>query len=131
MIKRDRLSELNSIATLIFVVGLILYNLSFSGFLGLSVKSWTLIWAISENGIPICLCIALLLPITEITKSIAKYVLIPYFIIRLAYHVSCYLGIYFISRVAWSWIWGIELVIAGIFGLIICGVLIRKSWQKR
>jgi hypothetical protein len=135
MFKRDRSSELVSIITILFMIGLILYNLSSNGFLKLTTKQWEFVWAICENGIPISLCLSLFLPLANrILRIISVCVFIQYFLARFIYHFSCHLGKYIISKEAWEWIWSIELAIIGVVGLIIFAILvvnIIRSWQKK
>jgi hypothetical protein len=120
--------ELIAVVTcLVFAVAMSFYHLFSTESLGLSSKTWALIWAIIENGLPISICIVVSLLTTGFTKFIFKWLFPVYFFLRFFYHLSCYLGIYLISQQGWKWLYSIELVILIIVGLICCVFYLRTE----
>jgi hypothetical protein len=97
---------------LFFLVALSMYNLSHEGYLRLSEKTWKGIWVFAENGILIFLCLLVSLLTYGTLKDIFRWVFIPYFIIRIAYYLSCYLGFVTFSNDAWSIILVAEIIVS-------------------
>jgi len=60
MRKVDLIETLIVIVCSIFIVTLSLYHMSFNGYLGLSEKTWGLIWSLSENGLMLTLSFILI-----------------------------------------------------------------------
>ena len=128
MLKKIDFIELIAVVScLIFAAVISLYHLSYDGYCGLSETQWGTVWAISENGFSLVLCVFLSILSYGIMKILFKWVFIPYFILKLIYHFSCYSGIILLKKETWSVIWSVMLVILLAFGLFYCVSLIRKS----
>jgi hypothetical protein len=125
--KKTDLIEIVPVAVcLLFAIAISLYHVSFEGYLGLSLKSWQSVWAVSENGFSLALCGLVLIYSTGVLNKLIKFVFIPYFALKLIYHFSCYSGVYLWSTGTWESIWSYVLVILFIVSLVYCFVLIRK-----
>jgi hypothetical protein len=125
--KKTDLIEIVPVAVcLLFAIAISLYHVSFEGYLGLSLKFWRSVWAISENGFSLALCVLVLIYSSGILNKLIKFVFIPYFALKLIYHLSCYSGIYLFSVDTWESIWSYVLVILFIVSLVYCLILIRK-----
>ena len=111
---------------LLFAIAISLYHVSFDGYLGLSEKFWSAVWAISENGFSLVLCFIVSLYSIGATKILFQYVFLPYFGLKLVYHFSCYSGLYLLPENTWVSIWSIVLVLLFIASLGYCLILIRK-----
>lgn len=112
---------------LFFAIVISSYHLSYDGFLGLSERAWALVWAVSENGMMILLSSFLALMTTVPSKNIFKFVLIPYFAVKIIYHISCYSGVVFMSEQGWSRLWSIILVALLIITIFVCRTLLKKK----
>ena len=111
---------------LLFAVAISLYHVSFDGYLGLSEKSWGTVWAIAENGFSLLLCGIVILNTSGIVRQMFQWVFVPYFVLKLVYHISCYSGLYLFSINTWEIVWSLVLVILFIVSLIYTLILIRK-----
>jgi hypothetical protein len=111
--------KIGVIICLLFAIVISFYHLSYDGYLGLNDSQWGSIWAIAENGFSLTICILISLLSKGILKSIFKYLFIPYFIIKLVYHFSCYSGIYLFSKNYWEWIWSIICIVCFIVSILI------------
>jgi hypothetical protein len=115
------------IVTLCIVSSILLsfYHMSYDGYLGISGKTWDILWAISENALALISSIIIFLFTYGAIKKLFLF-FIPYFIVRLIYHISCYSGIYLFSRKKWELIWGGICAIIILLGLIYFTSAIRK-----
>lgn len=126
--KRVNLIEIVPVAMcLLFAIAISLYHVSFEGYLGLSEKSWGAVWAIAENGFSLLLCSIVILNTSGVMKVIFKWVFVPYFVMKLVYHISCYSGLHLFSVDIWEIVWSSVLVILLIASLIYTLFLIRKK----
>lgn len=112
---------------LIFAIVISLYHLSFDGYLGLSRESWNMVWSITENCFALTLCFLIGIYFSGALKILFRFVFIPYFIIKLAYHFSCLSGVYILPSNVWEVLWSITLVILFIVTLVYCWILIYKK----
>jgi len=110
-----------------FAIAISLYHVSHEGYLGLTDAQWGSVWAISENGLSLSLCFIISVYSCGVLRIISKYVLIPYFIIKLIYHFSCYSGIILLSEEIWGVIWSYILVSLLTVCLIYCLTLTRRN----
>lgn len=110
---------------MVFLTILSLYHLSHEGYLGLSEKMWGLIWAISENGLAITMSIIISILAYGIIKIFFRWVLVPYFLLRLLYHITCYTGWFMWSEAKWANVWSIVLIIFILLALVYCIYLIK------
>ncbi len=125
--KRVNLIEIVPVALcLLFAVAISLYHVSFEGYLGLSERTWGTVWAIAENGFSLLLCGIVIINTYGVMKIVFKWVFVPYFVLKLIYHISCYSGIYLFSVDTWEVIWGYVLAILFVVSLIYTLFLIRK-----
>lgn len=96
-----------------------LYHTSFNGYLKLSKESWDCIWAVSQEGLLIySFSLVIILSYGKI-KTFFKYVLIPYCILKVIYHLSCYAGIYLISIETWEDIFSYLCPVICLIGIIL------------
>jgi len=102
-----------------FIIALTLYHISYDGYLGVSEKTWGLIWSVSENGLLLTLSFVICIAFSGIIRTFFTYIFIPYFIIKLIYQISCYSGIYIVSKKTWDNIWSFFCILSLITGIII------------
>jgi hypothetical protein len=111
---------------LLFVTAISLYHISYPGYLKLTEAQWATVWAVAENGFCLTLCFL----VSQLTggglKLLFKWLLIPYFVLKLVYYFSCYSGVHLFTVQLWEYIWSFVLVFMIIGGLIICLNLTRK-----
>jgi hypothetical protein len=115
------------VSCLIFAVAISLYHLSYGGYLGLSLNAWYLIWALAENGFSLSLCAIIGSLTTGLLQFIFRWLFVPYFAIKLLYHISVYGQVYIISGSAWNWLWSFELVILILVGLFCCVIYLKTE----
>lgn len=127
MRKIDLIEVYAVVACLLFAITISLYHVSFDGYLGLSERTWSVVWAVSENGFALILCHIVSIYLCGVVRKVFRYVLMPYFILKLIYHVSCYSGLYLMSKEAWEELWSYVLVVLIIVCLAYCINLIRKD----
>ncbi len=121
-------AEITPIAICMFFLAILsLYHISYEGYLGLSVKAWGFVWAVSENGLAITMTILLSILTVGIPKIFFRWVLVPYFILRLVYHITCYSGLYMWSEAIWANVWSIVLIIFILLALVYCIYLIKRK----
>ena len=116
------------VGCLLFAITISLFHLSFPGWLSLSDESWGIVWAVGENGLSLFMCIILSIVLSGKMRLLFRYVLIPYFILKLVYYISCYSGIVFCSVAMWENIWSAMCVGLLILGLLYCLIVIRKRY---
>lgn len=114
------------IMSMLFVIAISLYHVSFNGYLGLSDSTWGTIWAISENGFSLMLCSIIVLNTSGMIRQLFSKVFIPYFVLKLVYHISCYSGLYLFKVKTWENIWSTVLVLLFVISFIYLWVIIRK-----
>lgn len=118
MVKRIDFIELISVALcLIFVLLLSLFHISSEGYLGLTEDQWEVIWAISENSLSLISCILITIYTYGAIKKLFAFLFIPYFIVKLIYHISCFAKIYLFSKEVWQTIWSLICVLIIVIGL--------------
>ena len=125
--KRISLIEIVPIVLcLLFAIAISLYHVSFDGYMGLSEKFWGTIWAVAENGFSLLLCGIVIINTSGMIAKMFQWVFVPYFILKLIYHISCYSGLYLFSVDTWEAVWSSVLVILFVIALIYTLILIRK-----
>lgn len=127
--KKYDLIEIYSVAIcLLFAIAISLYHISFDGYLGLSETNWNVVYTICNNGFSIALCNIIILYGSSLMRKIMLIVFIPYFVVRLIYHFSCYSGVYLLAKGTWENIWSVILVILILMGLVYCLQLIKGNY---
>jgi len=111
---------------LIFAIAISFYHMSYDGYLGINNDQWDTIWAISENALSLSMCVLIFLIAYGVLRVLFKWVFMPYFILKLIYHVSCYAKIYLCSENRWENIWSFVCVILIMIGLLFTIILIRR-----
>lgn len=111
---------------MLFAIAISLYHVSFEGYLGLSERTWGAVWAIAENGFSIMLCWMISIYAIGVTRLLFRWVFIPYFILKLIYHFSCYSSIYLLAKESWRNIWSVLCVCLLIVSIVYCLILIKK-----
>ena len=114
--KIDWLEILIVALCIIFATTISLYHISYDGYLKLSSSEWNIVWAISENSITVIMSFLLVIFTAGAMKVLFKWLFVPYFIVKLTYHISCFAQIYLWSKEKWEIIWS-----------TICVVLILSS----
>ena len=114
---------------LLFMIGISAYHVSYNGYLSLSNKDWKLVWVVSENFLSLWMCFIIGLFTGGIIKLVFKKILIPYFILKLIYHFSCYSGIYVFSVKTWELIWSFILVGLFVVGGVYSIYLIKRRMK--
>lgn len=127
MRKYDLIEACLVIISILFMIVISLYHLSFEGSFGISAKTWNVIWAFAENGLALSLCVIISLYFLGIVKLIFRYVFAPYFAIKLLYHFTCLSGVKILPAPAWEVVWSFILVILFIVTIIYLKVVIHKK----
>jgi hypothetical protein len=126
--KHIDLVELITVVTcLLFAVVISLYHVSSDGFMGLTSGQWGVVWAISENGLSLVMSFLISLLTVGIVKIMFKWLFVPYFALKLIYHISCYSGIYLLSKRSWEFVWSFIIVSFIVFAVGYCLFLIKKK----
>jgi hypothetical protein len=125
--KIDMIEFIAIVICLIFAIAITLYHVSYSGYLGLSEKAWSLVWALSENGLSLTMCVIIGVYFSGTIGKLFRWLFIPYFSLKLIYHISCYSGIYLLSKGMWSNLWSAVLVLIFIVGLFMVFIKIRHA----
>jgi hypothetical protein len=128
MKKIDMIELVSVVICLFFAIVISLYHVSYSGYLGLTESQWSIVWAISENGLGMTMSILISLFTIGILKLMFRWVFVPYFASKLIYYFSCYSGVYLLSKRTWGDIWSFVLVFLVAGGLGYCLFLIRKKY---
>lgn len=115
--KVDLLEVLIIVGCLLFMVAISLYHLSFNGYLGLSATFWDMEWSVAENGLFLFLTWIISILTFEVVRNVFRYILMPYFFLKLVYQFSCYSGIYLFSKQTWESIWSVILVCLILLGI--------------
>jgi len=115
------------LSCIFFAISTCLYHMSYDGYLGLTNQVWNTIWAISENGICLMMCLLINLLTAGILRILFTWIFIPYFVVKLTYHISCYANIYVCSKEDWGIIWGFICVTLIMIGLVFSIILIRRK----
>ena len=114
----------------LFEILLALYNLSSDKFLWLSAKAWDFIWVLAENGLAILMAVIIAQLTSGVFRKFILFTLVPYFTVRLVYHVTTYTGIYFMSPKDWSALWSVICVLVFLLGLNYCRIIIKNDGRK-
>ncbi len=112
---------------LMFAIVISIYHVSYEGFLGISNKVWGSVWAVAENGFSLLMCGIVVMYSHGTIKLVFRYLFIPYFILKMIYHVSCFSGIYLLSADVWSLIWSLILIVCIFVALVYCLLLIKRN----
>lgn len=115
------------IFSLLFIIAISLYHISYEGYLGLSQRFWESVWAISNNGILLTMSFLVVLYSWGVIRLLFTWVFIPYFLIKLIYQFSVYSEIYVFSPKTWEYIWSITLVFIIMTSLLITLTKIRNA----
>ena len=127
MRKVNMIELIQVVSILLFVILISIYHISFDGYLGISEKNWAVVWAIAENGLLLTLSFIVVSRSIGIVRIICRWILTPYFILKLIYHLSCFSGIYLFSIKTWMNFWSFVLVGLIITTLIACINLIYRK----
>ncbi len=124
----------------LFAVMISLYHMSVPGWLQINNAGWDTIWASSETGLSLFLCVLILILLKErqldyksrynyrLTRRFFFIVVIPYYSIKFFYTLICYRGIYLFSSDHWKMIWGVICVLVLLASLIFyLFILIRRE----
>jgi len=130
-IKFEKLEMILILLCFIFAIIISLFHLSFAGFLGLSKERWNVVWAFSENGLGLVMSILLWFFSYGAIKKLFLYLFIPYFLVKLIYHFSCYANIYLWSKEKWDITWSFVCVICILFGLFYFIVAIKQKYNEQ
>jgi hypothetical protein len=126
--KNNKWIEFGSILScLIFAIAISFFHLSSVGEDGPTPVKWSIIWTISENGLGMSISLLISLLTEGFVKFLFRWIFVPYFIIKLIYHISCYTGIILLPLVVWSWFWSIELIVFFAVMFILCMIYIIKE----
>ena len=126
MRQKEKIGLITLIVSLIFAIVISLYHLT-----GDDSKLWSALWALSENGLLLTLSLYAAYLSEGFMKVFFQWVLPPYFIIKLMYHLSCYVGIYLISPEAWSVLWSGIAASYLACGAICCLIKFSQNENKR
>lgn len=127
MRKIDMIEFIIVALSLLFAIVISLYHVSYDGYLGLSDKSWSSVWAISENGFSVLMSFIVYVYSYGIIRILFARLFIPYFLIKLVYHFSCFSGIYLVSTKTWMIAWSLMLVVIILVALLYCFRYIKKQ----
>jgi hypothetical protein len=101
----DWFEALVKIVCLVFIFSMCLFHISYDWYLGIKQATWETIWAISINGFTL----VILILISNLTIGHLSYffrwILVPYFVLKLVYDFSVFSSIYLISPERWENIW--------------------------
>ncbi len=122
--KIDIVESVVIVICLIFIIAMSFYHISFNGYLGIGEKTWDVIWAFSENGLLLFMSYLISMLTAGVLRMFFQWIFIPYFSLKLIYHLSCYSGIYLFSPQVWGNIWSVVLVFIFLIFLIL--ILIKK-----
>ena len=101
------------IACLVFAIVISLYHLK-----GADSLKWLKIWEIAENGLLLTMSLYIAYLSEGFMKIFFRWVFPPYFIVKLVYHLSCYVGIYIMSPARWEQLWSGIVVAFLLTGLV-------------
>jgi len=124
--KIDWIETIGIIGSVILLVALSFYHVSWKQYLGIDQVTWNVIGAISGNLLYIVM--ALIIWAIGYSPVLSKFFLYinGYFLIKIFYHITCYLGIYVWSPQVWENTWSI-IVIFYILFLLYMGF----EWTKK
>lgn len=122
-----RIETIAIVFSLLFMIAISLYHVSYKGFLGLSQIFWESVWAVSNNGILLMMSFLVMLYSWGVIRLLMTWVFIPYFLVKLIYQFSVYSEIYFVSPELWEYIWSGMLVFIFITSLVITLTKIRNA----
>ena len=123
--KIDWIEFLVVAVALFFATALCLFHISDEGYLGLKSYQWDMIWAVSENGLTLWMSIIIVMLSGGIIKNVFKYIFIPYFILKMYYHIRCYSNVHMLKD-RWEDIWSVACVLLLVVGMSCCLLLIRR-----
>lgn len=135
MVKKYNWSEIMIVLiTMIFIVAISTYHSSYNGKFSLSLSDWNTLGMITLN-LFILFIVWLVGYITSGIIRITFWGLVPYFIVKLIYHISCELGIYLKSKEWWESLFSTICIVTIICILVIIilksfGVWIRKRSKR-
>jgi len=125
MKRKEKIGLITLIASLIFAIVISLYHVA-----GTETKLWSALWALSENSLLLIMSLYIAYLSSGFMKVFFRWAFPPYFVIKLVYHVSCYIGIYLMSPEAWSVLWSGIAVSGLLTGLIYC-LILSQNENKR
>ncbi len=123
----DLIEAISVVICLSFAIMISLYHISYDGYMGLTERAWGAVWAVAENGFAMFVCFIVSIYSWGIMQKIFRYVMIPYFVLKLIYHFSCYSGIYLLSAKKWEYLWSYLAVALLIITIGYCFYLIKKK----
>jgi len=122
-----KLETIAIVFSLLFMIAISLYHVSYDGYLGMSLKFWESVWVISNNGILLTMSFVTFLYSFGLLRSLILYVFMPYFVLKLVYQFSVYSEIYIFHPLVWEKIWSLALVLLIIASLIIILTKIKNA----
>jgi hypothetical protein len=125
--KLDLIELIVVVICLLFTIAISFYHVAQDGDMGLTQAQWRIVWAISENGLSLVMSFLISLLTVGIVKIMFKWLFVPYFVLKLIYHISCYSGIYLLSRRSWEFVWSFIIVYFIVFAVGYCLFLIKKK----
>jgi hypothetical protein len=118
--KKSNLTGLIVVALcLIFAIVISLYHIKGSDAL-------RRVWIFADNGLPLILSLYVSYLSVGFVKIFFRWVLPPYFIAKLVYHLSCVVGVYLLPPDTWEWVWSTFVVTMLLSGLIYCLMLYKS-----
>jgi hypothetical protein len=115
---------------LLFAVIMSLYHISYGGYLGISERTWNVIWAIAQDSFSVALCLIISLLSVDMMRLVFRWVFIPYFLLKFIYDFSCFSGNYFLEKSTWVDIWSVVVVVIILIGAIFCLIKINSDVVK-
>jgi hypothetical protein len=113
--------------SLLFILVISQYHISYEGFRGLTENQWNRVWVIAENSLNLTMSTLItILAGSGLIRLMFKYIFIPYFIVKLIYQCSMFFQIYIVSKEWWESIWSFICVSLLTIGVFYCLRLIRK-----
>ena len=124
--RKTNMIELIQVASLLlFVIMISIYHISYDGYLGISESNWAVVWSVGENGLLLTLAVIVSYIASGALKLICRWILIPYFVLKFVYHISCFSGKFLLPVKTWNEIWSYIFVGLVITTFITCLHLIQ------
>lgn len=108
-----------------FAIVISLYHVA-----GSETKLWSALWALSENSLLLTMSLYIAYLSEGFIKVFFRWAFPPYFVIKLVYHISCYVGFYLMPPEAWSVLWSGIAVSGLLAGIIYCLILSQNESNK-
>lgn len=125
MRQKEKIGLITLIACLVFAIVISIYHVA-----GTETKLWSALWALSENSLMLTMSLYIAYLSEGFLKVFFRWAFPPYFMIKLVYHISCYVGIYLMSPEKWAVLWSGIAVSGLLVGLIYCLILSQNEPNK-